>query len=109
MIKDRHLELSSKFIEMGNALMKEGISNKDYITTQVGNFMILMGGLVLDEDDVILFGQLCGMFSAKKVLDNMEKSNDIIKLLKKNSENKSYEDLIKLINKMRGDSNTPIE
>jgi hypothetical protein len=55
---NRHLELSAKFIEMGQALMKEGKDSKDYTISQSGTFMILIGGLMFDENDVQQFGQL---------------------------------------------------
>lgn len=68
---NRHIELSAKFVEMGQALIKEGQSKNDYNITQAGGFFILIGGVILDEEDVFIFGQLCSMFSAKKFLDEM--------------------------------------
>ena len=44
-IFERRLELSSKFLEMGQALIKEGKDKKDYSITQSGSFIILMAGL----------------------------------------------------------------
>ena len=105
MIKNRHLELSSKFIEMGQALMNEGKDDKDLIIAQTGSFMILMGGIMFDENDILLFSQLLGMFSAKKILDNMERTNDgLLELLKQKKDSESYEDFIKRINKTREDN-----
>ena len=102
---DRHMELSSKLIEMGQALMVEGRDSKDYSVSQTGTFMILLGGLLFDENDVQQFGLLCSMFSAKKVLDNMESAQSpITEFLKKKSNDESYEDFIKRINKLRGDN-----
>ena len=107
-IKDRHLELSSKLIEMGNALISEGSQNKDYITSQSGTFLILIGGLLFDENDVQLFSQLCGMFSAKKILENMEDYGDVrIESIKAKSIDETYEDFIKRINKLREDNRQP--
>lgn len=101
---DRHLELSSKFLEMGHALMKEGKDKKDYAISQSGTFMIMIGGLMLDEDDIQQFGQLCSMFSAKKILDSMESSGNPINFNKiKGPNDESYEDFIKRINKLRDD------
>lgn len=102
---DRHLELSSKFIEMGQALMKEGKESKDYPVSQTGTFLILIGGLLLDEDDVTQFGQLCAMFSAKKILDHMDATkHDMTEFLKQKAEGESYDEYIKRINKLRGDN-----
>ena len=105
---NRHLELSAKFIEMGQALMKEGKDKKDYTISQSGTFMILIGGLLFDENDVQQFGQLCSMFSAKKILDNMEATkSDMTEFLKLKSDGESYDDYIKRINKLRKDKGFP--
>ena len=102
---DRHLELSSKFLEMGRALIQEGTEKMDFSIAQMGSCMILMGGIMFDEKDVQMFGQLCAMFSAKKVLEGMERNNDdYIKYLRDKSASESYEDFIKRINKLRGDN-----
>jgi hypothetical protein len=107
---DRHLELSSKFIEMGNALIKEGKKNKDYMTHQSGTFLVLIGSLFFSEEDIVLFGQFCSMFSAKQILENMEKTkSDMTEFLKNKTNNESYDDFIKRINKLREDNgHTPI-
>lgn len=103
---NRHLELSSKFIEMGQALMKEGKANNDYNISQTGTFMILIGGLLFDENDVQQFGQLCAMFSAKKILDNMEATkSEMTEFLKQKTEGETYLDFIKRLNELRGDDN----
>ena len=104
---DRHLELSAKFIEMGQALVSEGRNNKDYVTTSAGTFFTLIGGLMYDEKDVSLFAEICSMFSAKKVLENMDNDIDLIKDIGLNT-NKNYEDLIKRINGLREQSEDDI-
>lgn len=99
---DRHLELSGKLIELGQALINEGKEKADYNTTQVGNFLVLSGGLILDQEDVSLFAQLCSMFSAKKILDAMERNKvNISDHLIKRDENESHEDFINRINNLR--------
>lgn len=100
---DRHLELSGKFIEMGQALVTEGRHNKDYVITSAGTFFTLIGGLMYDEKDVSLFAEICSMFSAKKVLENMDKDLDMVKDIGLNTKN-NYEDLINRINKLREES-----
>jgi hypothetical protein len=108
---DRQLELSAKLIEMGQALMKEGKEKKDFTITQTGSCMIFLGGLMLDEKDIVLFGQICSMYSAKKILENMQNTNhDYAEYLKQKSQKESYADFIKRINKMREDNGlTPLE
>lgn len=95
MVKDRYLELSAKFIEMGRALMTEGYDNKDFTISQAGASMIAMGGLMLDDKSMFLFSQMCGLFSAKMILETQER---------KKLDAETYEDFIKRINKMREDN-----
>ena len=107
-IFERRLELSSKFLEMGQALIKEGKDKKDYSITQSGSFIILMAGLILEENDIYEFSNLCSMFSAKKLLDGMEESNsDITNFLKNKADSESYDDFIRRINKLRGGKDIP--
>jgi len=100
---DRHLELSGKFIEMGQALVKEGKDKSDYMITQSGTFFTLIGGLMYDEKDVSLFAELCSMFSAKKVLESMDNDLDLLNNVSKQT-NKNYDEIIKRISKLREDS-----
>lgn len=105
-IFERRLELSSKFLEMGQALMKEGKEKEDYSISQSGSFMILIAGIILEENDVFEFANLCSMFSAKKLLDGMEQSNsDMTNFLKNKADSESYDDFIKRINKFKDDNN----
>ena len=95
-MKERHLELSVKFVEMGQSLVSEGRLNNDYMITQAGTFFTLIGGLMLDEKDVSLFAELCSMFSAKKVLESMDNDIDLVKNLS-NQPKAGYEEIIKRI------------
>lgn len=97
--RDRHLELSSKFMEMGHSLMKEGDEKKDYNISQAGSFFILIAGLMFSEEDVFSFSELCSMFSARKVLDNMKENNHLA--LMKVDDEESYQEMIKRINEVR--------
>ncbi len=110
-MKDRHLELSAKIIEMGQALLKEGTQEKDFPIAQTGSSLVAIGGLLLDEQMLMLFNQMCGLFASKMILDNMENNDDdYMKYLKDRSSRESYDDFIKRINKLRGDNgHTPIE
>ena len=103
--KDRHLVISSKLVEMGNALSKEGNETNDNSILDVGGFMVLIGGVLFSEDDVKLFGQLCSMFAAKKVLDNMDDGAGIFgSLLKSKNSNETYDEFIKRLNGLMGDN-----
>lgn len=104
---DRHLELSGKFLEMGQALIKEGDEKKDYVIKQSGTFFTLIGGLMYDEKDVLLFSELCSMFSAKKVLENMENDLDLVRDIGIQPKH-DYEDIIKRINKLKEKSEDDI-
>ena len=99
---DRHLDLSAKFVEMGQSLMLEGKEKKDYTIAQSGTALVLLGGLMYDEKDMNLFSQMCSMFSAKKIVENMERNNDdYTNYLKEKSKDESYDDFIKRINELR--------
>ena len=91
---ERHDDLSEKIFKMGNALLKEGTSKNDYTITNIGNFMILISGIIYDEKDVHLFSELCAMFSAKKVIETQEYDifNDL-KDIDDNEINKMYESI----------------
>lgn len=110
-MNDRRLEISSKMIEMGRALMEEGKEAKDFTIAQTGVNMITVGSLLLDEPNMLLFSQMCGLFASKMILDNMEKNNhEYMQFLKDKSDKESYEDFIKRINKLRNDNgHTPIK
>jgi hypothetical protein len=69
---ERRYDISEKFLAMGESLLKEGNAKNDFCIKQSGTFMMFLAGIVLDEQDTHDFGQLCGMFSAKKILSSME-------------------------------------
>jgi hypothetical protein len=105
---NRHLDISAKLIDMGKSLVVEGKDGNDFAISQCGNFMIMLGAIVLDEKDMYDFGQLCAMYSAKRLLDGMERSNsDMTSFMKNKAENETYDEYIKRINKLRGDNDTP--
>jgi len=93
--EDRELDLATKFMQMGKSLVTEGEENKDLSIQQMGTIMVFMGGLLLgpnSDEDVFKFGDLCSMFSAKKILENMDENS-----LKSSS---TYEDLIERLRDM---------
>lgn len=103
--KDRHLDLSAKFIQMGQALMLEGKENNDKNVSLVGTIMIFLGGITLNEKDVLKFSELVAMFSAKKLLDAMGTlETDEYKNMRNKADSESYDDMIARIKKLRDDS-----
>lgn len=97
---NRRLELSKKFLEMGQSLIEEG---DDFCVKQSGSFMIFLAGIVLDADDTYEFGNLCSMFSAKKILAGMDGNmGEIGKTLNKNlSENDIKSSIENFIKRLR--------
>lgn len=84
--KARRIELSNKFVDMGKALLNEGYEIKDYSVTQSGTMILLLAGLMMDQDDMIIFAELCSMFSAKKILmglDDSQEPNHAAEVLRK--------------------------
>ena len=108
--EDRYLDLSAKFIEMGQTLMLEGKNSKDLMISQSGGVLVLLGSLMLNEKDINLLSQICSMFSAKKIVENMERNNDdYTNYLKDKSKSETYDDFIKRINDLRRkNGNEPI-
>jgi hypothetical protein len=72
--KERRLELASKFMKMGRSLIDEGEETGFDNAHHAGATLILISGLILDDDDMEMFQYICGMFSAKKTLDAMTSS-----------------------------------
>lgn len=92
-LNKRHEELMDKIFRMGYALHEEGQDKDDYRITAIGDFMILISGLIHDEDDISLFGELCSMFSAKKILESQMETGDMPL--------KSEDDLEEMLNMMK--------
>jgi hypothetical protein len=96
--KERRLELTTKFMKMGQALMEEGDDCNDITISQLGTMLIFLGGLAFDENDVNKFSELVSMFSAKKLFDNLdENDSSFIRDMKNKADRGSYDDIIKSI------------
>lgn len=65
------------FLEMGNALVSEGLKNKDFVTASLGNSMIMMGTIVFDKNEVRLFGELGSMLSARRLIKSMSPDSQV--------------------------------
>lgn len=97
--KARKLDLSAKFLEMGQALQLEGEEKKDIEITVLGTILIVLSSLLLSEKDLYKFSELVNMFLAKQTIDNLTRDNHpIIGMLKNLSETKSYDDIIDDLN-----------
>ncbi len=92
---ERRLELTSKFVQMGKALVDESRLLDDPIIGQLGSMLIFLGGICFDDDDVMKFGDLVSMYSAKKLMEALEENNDpMIMGLRKKAENDTYENIL---------------
>jgi len=67
----RRLDISTKFVKMGKSLIFEGKDKDDYCIISAGNMLILLSGLILKSEDMADFNNLCSMFTAKRILDDM--------------------------------------
>lgn len=92
---DERLDLSTKFIQMGQALMEDGDANRDSGKSLMGTILIFLGGIALEDEDIYKFSELVAMFSAKKMLDNMEQQNSpIFQMITSKANESSYDDLV---------------
>lgn len=103
MNQDRHIELSAKFMEMGQALVKEGLGLNDHSITQSGNIFILLGGMILNEIDMFEFIDYCSKFSSKKLLDGMEASGSDLSKYIQSSNEISIDDFIRQLRERKKD------
>lgn len=94
-IRVRKLDLSAKFLAMGQALQNEGDENGSLEIGMLGTNIIFLASLALNDDDLFKFSDLVGMFSAQKTMDSLTQMNHpVIDELRKMSNLKSYDDLI---------------
>lgn len=95
----RHKDLSKMFGKMGDALYKEGMTNKDYVTASMGNIMIAMSSAVLSVQDTRLLGELCAMISARRVVKKLTNGEDVLG----GKASESFEDLMRRLNQRKKD------
>jgi hypothetical protein len=99
---DRRLDLSSKFMRMGQSLITEGRDNKDIAIAQIGTILIFMSGLLIgDDDDIFKFSDLCSMFSSQKILDSLNEKNPLAELFNNRIDDDTYDEFVKRINSLR--------
>jgi hypothetical protein len=99
---NRQLDLSAKFIQMGQALMEEGKDAKNTTITLIGTNLIFLGGIVLSDNDVKKFSELISMYSAKNLLDAMgEFDSSEFKRIKNKGDNETYDELIARLKQLK--------
>jgi hypothetical protein len=92
---ERRLQLTSKFVQMGKALVEEGTELEDPIIAQLGSMIIFLGGICFDDEDVTKFGDLVSMYSAKKLIESLEENRDPeIMAIRKKAESDTYENIL---------------
>lgn len=104
---ERRLQLTSKFVQMGKALVEEGKASDDLIIAQLGSMIIFIGGICFDDEDVIKFGDLVSMYSAKKLIESMEENEDpILMAIRKKADEDTYENIIEGVNDLINNANS---
>lgn len=102
---ERRLQLTSKFVQMGKALVEEGKASDDLIIAQLGSMIIFIGGICFDDEDVIKFGDLVSMYSAKKLIESMEENEDpILMAIRKKADEDTYENILEGVNDLINDA-----
>jgi hypothetical protein len=92
---ERRLQLTSKFVQMGKALVEEGRLKDDLIISQLGSMIIFLGGICFDDEDVMKFGDLVSMYSAKKLIESLEENRDPeLMAIRIKAESDTYENIL---------------
>jgi len=94
---------------MGKALVEEGKEKNDKIISQLGTMIIFLGGICFDDEDVIKFGELVSMYSAKKLMESLEEDNDPkLMAIRKKAENDTYENILSNLDGLIDDAKSGI-
>jgi hypothetical protein len=102
---ERRLQLTSKFVQMGKALVEEGRQKDDPIIAQLGSMIIFLGGICFDDEDVMKFGDLVSMYSAKKLVESMEDDRDpVLMAIRRKAESDTYENILEGIDGLIDDA-----
>jgi hypothetical protein len=90
---------------MGKALVEEGRESNDLIIAQLGSMIIFLGGICFDDEDVMKFGDLVSMYSAKKLIESMEDNEDpVLMAIRKKAESDTYENILEGIDGLIDDA-----
>lgn len=91
----RKLDLSAKFLKMGQSLQLEGDLNNDVDVSMLGTNLIFLGSLALSVDDLYKFSELVSMFTARKTIDDLLANNDeFIEIFKNQTKKNTYDKII---------------
>ena len=72
--QNRRTEISSKILQMSEALFKEGLETKDGAVIELATMLQVLGSSFTINEDRFMLSELIAMFSAKKVLDAMDQT-----------------------------------
>jgi hypothetical protein len=96
----RRGELTHKFLMMSETLMKEGFESDDKQIISAGSLLMMIGTLLLNENEMEEFNKLTSMFTSNKILTMFEeKGIDITKYLTPNVDDNSFEIILDRIRK----------
>ena len=70
--KKRHLDISDKLLNMAKVLSEEAAESDDVILARTSNLLMLVSGVMMEKKDIDKLSEICSMFSAKKILDELE-------------------------------------
>lgn len=70
--EERKNDISQKFYHMGTSLLEEGLELNEYAITQSATILLMLGSIMNSDEDMFIFSEICSMFSAKKILLDME-------------------------------------
>lgn len=102
---ERRLQLTSKFVQMGKALVEEGREKDDPIIAQLGSMIIFLGGICFEDEDVMKFGDLVSMYSAKKLVESLEEDRDpVLMAIRRKAESDTYENILEGIDGLIDDA-----
>ena len=90
----RHQELSEKIFDLGVSLNKESIESDDGNIAIIGKIMVLLSGIVDNEEDLFEFDLLCSMFASKKLMEEIPKEMMFTIIDKLKDKNNDLEGLI---------------
>jgi hypothetical protein len=98
---ERRAELTGKLIVMSEALMKEGFESDDKQIISAGSLLMMIGTLIMNENEMEEFNKLTSMFTSNKILGMFEeKGIDIAKyLLPSGDGDDSFESIMERIRK----------
>lgn len=77
---DRELELTIMILKMGHSLKEEGEKKENYLISEVGSILVMLSRIMVNEEDMYGFSDLCSLFSAKIIMDDVssgENGDDI--------------------------------